>query len=49
MIIERWKSNKRNREDHYFKDKTYIGGFNPKVLTKEEIKIIRKIFKSKKL
>ena len=48
VIIESWKSNRGNREDHYFvRDGKvhYVFGYNPKYVTKEQIAKIRKILK----
>ncbi len=45
-FIERWKSNRGNREDHYFVDKSkkiYLWGVNPKYVSKEKVKQIEKI------
>ncbi len=46
MNIEKWKSNKGNREDHYFVDKEskiYLFGYNPKYISRKQIKEIEKI------
>lgn len=46
IYIQKWKSNKKDREDHYFlKDgkMTYIFGYNPAYVTPEQFKKIRKI------
>lgn len=50
-IIEHWRSDKGNREDHYFIDrkgeKTYLWGYNPKLVSKEKVRKILKIINSK--
>ena len=45
-VIERWKSNRGEREDHYHIDdkrRVYLFGYNPKMVTKEQVKAIKKI------
>lgn len=43
MKIEKWKSNKRQREDHYYTDSNvYLFGFNPEYF---DAKKVRKFFK----
>lgn len=47
LILEQWKSNKGNREDHYFIDskgeKVYLWGYNPKLVGREKVRRIIKI------
>ena len=46
--IERWKSDKGNREDHYFagaKGQIYLFGYNPKYVSPQQLKKILKILK----
>jgi hypothetical protein len=46
--LEVWKSNIKNREDHYFLNdnkRTYLFGYNPKFITKVQLKKILKILK----
>ncbi len=45
LIIETWTSNEGSREDHYFLGdaKTYVFGYNPKLVTEEKAERILKI------
>lgn len=47
--IEHWKSSKGNREDHYFSGpkKVYLFGYNPELVSKEQINKIMKILNVK--
>ncbi len=44
---EHWKSNKGGREDHYFKGREYLFGYNPKFVNKKKLKQILKIIHEK--
>lgn len=46
---EHWKSNKGGREDHYFKGREYLFGYNPKFVNKKKLKQILKIINIKEL
>lgn len=47
IALEKWKSDKGNREDHYFMDdsRTYVFGYNPKLIGPKAARAILEIVK----